>query len=144
MSSQPNQQQVDFTDEKVTIVIPDHGGRRVGVRKLSMPALSSLPAQSNFRPFRLVINFEFFDLDQPDQVVTSFDPEVSIYISYDINDLYRASLVSRPLKLAFWNGTQWVPFTSQKHKFELVHPATGTVGSINITAWNDPPIGWGT
>ena len=137
----------DWPDAGVAVQVPDQKNK-VKVRKvrLALPALRDMPGGPDFRPGRLVINFELVDDDHPDVVLAEFDPPFELRVRYTQADLKRAKAAEQPLTLAFWDGKSWVPFTQKKHGFELQPdsgPGAGGVGYARISRWGDPAVGWG-
>ncbi len=137
----------DWPDEGVAVDVPPQKSR-VRVRKVKLPLLTErdMPARGDFRPGRLVINFELVDDDAPDTVLTEFDPPFELRVRYTQADLDRAAAANRPLRLAFWDGSDWVVFTPEKHGFELQpdeKPGRGGIGFARIARWSDPAVGWG-
>jgi hypothetical protein len=137
----------DWPEEGVSVHVPQQKSNvRVKKVKLSLGPLRDMPGGPDFRPGRLVINFELVDDAAPEKVLTEFDPPFELRVRYKKADLDRAASAGRPLTLAFWDGDAWVPFTREKHGFELqpdAKPDKGGIGFARISRWGDPAIGWG-
>ena len=137
----------DWPEEGVSVVVPEQkSGVKVRKDKLKLPPLRDMPGNPDFKPGRVVINFELVDDDAPGTVLAEFDPPFELRVRYTHADLNRARKVGRPLTLAFWDGKTWVPFTREKHGFELrpdAKPDAGGVGYALISRWGDPAVGWG-
>jgi hypothetical protein len=120
----------------------------VKVKKLPLGSLSDMPAApGKFQPARLVINFGVVEEDHDDIFVTEFDPPIELRVRYTQGDLQRAQQDGQSLTLAFWNGSEWVPFTQQKHQFRLEPSGQGQSGGLGVATirnWGDPPVGWGS
>ena len=137
-----------FGGEGVELKVPQTGGKKIGVRKRAMPGASEMPGTpGGFKPGRLVINFELFDEQNPNQFLTVLDEPFEVRIKYTAADLKRAEKAGVSLQLGVWDGNKWVVFTRQKHNFRLKpnaqNPKSGGEGVIEISRWGDPPIAWG-
>lgn len=131
-----------FPDEGVEITIPPQA-ETVHVVQLPLPLLKdyAAPVPGGFDPFRPVINFDvLYDDDQP---VQHFDPPIQIKVRYTGNDVMTAGVGG--LKLGFWDGLAWWPYTDAKHDFQLVPDAdkSGGVGIVTVSDWGDPTQIWG-
>ncbi len=138
---------VQFTEEGVTVTVPAQK-TKVKVMKRPLGSLADRPGvPGGFQPGRQVINFELVDEDAPDVYLTDFDPAIQLRVRYTKPDLDRAADAGRPLALAFWDGSEWVTFTVEKHQFQLhpnPNPDTGGYGTVEISKWGDPPVAWGS
>ncbi len=138
----------DFPDEGVRVTVPAQKDKKtLRAVKLPLGTLGSMPgAPGRFQPERLVINFALEEEGKPGTYLTEFDPPIELRVRYTKADHDRASRAGHTLKLAFWDGGKWVPFTPQKHQFRLepdANPNKGGHGVAVISRWDDPPIGWG-
>ncbi len=137
----------EFRKEGVILKIPGQS-RSVEVKRLDLPELESMPpVPGGFQPFRAVINLLVVDASQPDSEVAVFDPPIEVRIRYTASDLKKAAKLGKPLSLGFWDGTQWIRCTPEKHQFHLeseASPEAGGWGIVNISHWGDPTKGWGT
>lgn len=137
----------EFRKEGVILKIPGQS-RSVQVKRLELPALESMPpVPGGFQPFRAVINLMVVDASQPDSEVAVFDPPIEVRIRYTASDVKKAAKLGKPLSLGFWDGTQWIRCTPEKHQFHLepeASPDAGGWGVVNISHWGDPTKGWGT
>jgi hypothetical protein len=137
----------EFRKEGVILKIPGQA-RSVQVQRLELPALESMPpVPGGFQPFRAVINLMVVDASQLDSEVAVFDPPIEVRIRYTASDLKKAAKIGKPLSLGFWDGTQWIRCTPEKHQFHLEpdsSPEAGGWGVVSISHWGDPTKGWGT
>lgn len=137
---------VDFSEEGATVTVPAQR-KKTKVVKLPSVALEHIPGvEGGFKPGRLVINFALVDEDDQDTFLTEFDPPFELRVRYTKGDLERARRANQPLELAFWNGSEWVVFTQEKHQFELQPDSQGKAGGYGIALishWGDPQIAWG-
>jgi hypothetical protein len=137
----------NLNGEDVIINVPAQKRKKVKPDKLPLGSLDEMRGrEGGFKPGRLVINFALVDEDEPDTVLTEFDPPFELRIRYTRGDLERARHADKSLELAFWNGSEWVVFTQEKHQFELQPDAKGNAGGYGvalISHWGDPNIAWG-
>jgi hypothetical protein len=137
---------IEFGDEGATIIIPDQK-KKISARKLDKGSLDKMrPVKGGFQPARLVVNFELYDEDQPDKYLVEFDAPFELRVRYTKADLKRAEQEGAALALGFWDGSDWVRFTLEKHGFHLepdADPEKGGLGVVSIKKWGDPPVGWG-
>jgi hypothetical protein len=137
----------DFDEERVTITVPDQKVKKAKAVKLPLGKLDELKGrEGGFKPGRLVINFALVDEDNPETILTEFDPPFELRVRYTRGDLERAKKAGKSLQLGFWNDDEWVVFTPEKHQFQLQPDAkenAGGYGVAQISHWGDPNIGWG-
>jgi hypothetical protein len=102
-------------------------------------------APGGFQPHRVVINVALEDEDNPGEFMEAIDMPFELSIRYTRGDLERAQREGGALRLAFWDGSQWVVFTPEKHSFELQPSAQGDggYGVVRISRWGDPNVSWG-
>ena len=137
----------EFPEKGVIVIIPE-SAPTVEVNLLEPPAFEEMPVDPiGFHPFRLITNIKMVDTTQPNKKVVAFDKPVVVHVHYTKADYDLTEAVRRPLCLGFWDGTQWIPYTSSKHHFQLVSeasPEDGGWGIFEVLAWGDPPHAWGT
>lgn len=135
-----------FDQEGVKVTIPEQS-RRVRAVTLPLGSLGKMAGKpGGFQPDRLVVNIALEDEDQPGVYLEEIDPPFELRVRYTRGDLEKAQKAGKELKLAFWDGTQWVVFTPEKHYFELQPSSQGDGGGygvVRISRWGDPNIGWG-
>ncbi len=135
-----------FDQEDVKVTIPEQS-RRVRAVTLPLGSLGKMASKSGgFQPDRLVINIALEDEDQPGVYLEEIDLPFELRIRYTRGDLEKAQKAGKELKLAFWDGKQWVVFTREKHQFELQPSSQGDGGGygvVRISRWGDPNIAWG-
>ena len=100
---------------------------------------------SKFRPLEdPFINFDIVDEDGTP--VTVFDPPFTLRVFYDRFHFNAVGGDVDRLKLGFWQNGQWNEFTEAEHNFYITedpnYPVTG-YGTVNISEWSDPMVGWG-
>jgi hypothetical protein len=143
--AQPMQGETNFDFPGITVRIPDQG-RWVKVIEKPLPDLKSLPADENFTPIRLITNLAVVDYDNPEIILTDFDPPVEIYARYIVQDIFESARRQRSLKLAYLDADKqvWVVFTPEFHGYRLLPPSVNLVGRAQFNSWaGDPVIGWG-
>jgi hypothetical protein len=142
-----NEKKMEFTKEGAIVRVPDQKDKKkVKIEKLAKDPLDKMkPREGGFTPGRVVFNFQIVDEAEPSKVLTSFDPPFELRVRYTPSDLKRAERAKKPLQLAFWNGSEWIPFTEEKHQFQLVPKSKGSGGEgiAMISHWGDPNVGWG-
>jgi hypothetical protein len=101
-----------------------------------------MPAKAGgFQPARLVANIALEDETSPGEYLSQLDEPFELRIRYTPADMKQAK---SGLKLAFWDGTEWVVFTKEKHNFELQPDSQGGgYGVVQLSRWGDPNIAWG-
>lgn len=139
----------EFSEEGVVVTLPDQAKRARVVKLPLVPPEGRGPGRrtaGEFQPGRLVINIGVVEEDNPDVFLEKFNPPFELRVRYSSGDMQRATSAGQPLQLAFWDGSQWVRFTHEKHQFEIVPDANGSKGGTGvalISHWGDPPVGWG-
>ncbi len=137
---------VNFDSEGVEVTLPTQR-KETRVVKLPLGSLQNMkPQVGGFQPGRLVINVVGEFMDAPGTAIQEFDPPLQLKINYSPADHEFAHKENKPMKLAFWNGNAWVPFTSEKHQYKLypnANPSSGGYAMVVIRSWGDPPISWG-
>lgn len=133
-----------FDEEGVEVKVTQPA-RKVKAVRLPRGAPQSMPGKTGgFQPGRVVINIALVHADDPEQYLSEFDPPFELKVRYTAGDLRRAQQKNRPLQLAFWDGSKWVVFTPEKHKFELVTgEGGGGYGVVKLSRWGDPNVAWG-
>ncbi len=128
-------------------IAPQEDGRPVDVQGVDAevapeaihPAVR-IGTPSEFRLGRYVMNIDLFKSNAAD-----LNPPAQIWVALTAEDLARARS-SDNLKLAYWNGGQWVIFTASKHHFHVVKPDNaGEAGYAvaDFMRWGDPPLAVG-
>jgi hypothetical protein len=126
----------------ISVIVPDQGGWVKVIVKDLPPA--NLPGTESFTPIRVLANIAVTEYDDESKILTTFNPPIELAAAYLSQDLHQAARHNRPLKLAYWDGVQWVVFTPEEHHFVLLAPTTGAIGKVTISGWaGDPPVAWG-
>ncbi len=95
-------------------------------------------AQTDFQLIRVLGNLSFSSTG-------SSDRPAHLQVIYTPDDVSQASRIGRPLKVAKWDGSRWVPFQQGNTSVQPANiPAGGRIGLIDIPRLDDPPIGAGS
>jgi hypothetical protein len=77
--------------------------------------------------------------------VQEFNPPIGIRVAYNFHDTMRTNGDIYQLRLAYWDGSQWVIFNEPTHDYHILPPSTGMVAEARIWSWvGDPMVAWGT
>lgn len=136
----------DFADEGAAVIVPEQA-KKLRVVKRPLGKLEDMKSKTGrFKPWRVVFNFEMEDEDNPGTFVHEFEAPLELRIRYTPADKKKAEEAGQPLRLGFWDGSDWVVFTGEKHHFEQVEdkgaPSAGEL-VVQLSRWSDPPIGLG-
>ena len=142
---------VEFPDKHVSVTVPWQG-YALRVLRIPYPPLSEMPqikVADQPWPREVLLNVVVARQDNPDLLVTQFEPRLTLKVAYSAEDLRRA----REFKLehpvfGFWDGCQWVLFTPEKHVLSYepsLNPTSEIAGHaiVELAAWKDPSIGHG-
>lgn len=142
---------VEFPDKHVRVSVPWQG-YAVTVVRIPYPPLSELPqieVAGQPWPHRGLLNVVIAREDDPDALVTQFEPRLTLKMAYSAEDLERAKdfQLEHPI-FGFWDGCQWVLFTEEKHRLSYEDNPNPTVeiagyATVELAAWNDPYIARG-
>jgi hypothetical protein len=121
-------------DVWVTVPAQDSGGA------LEIQQITELPpgmrgTPTVFEPCDIRINFQVLKGGSP---VQKFSPPMVLRVAITDQARARAADTGR-LRLAYWDGSEWVLFTKRKHLFHL----TPEYGIAVIRDWGDPAVAWG-
>ena len=135
-----------FPDKGVKVTVPWQG-RAVDVVRLPLLPLEKMASDTDeFKPKRLVMNFEVVDAKDTDSLVTDFKPPFELRV--DIPEEYLLGIKHNydAIEMGFWDGCRWIKFTREKHQFQVRPndpPGTGAVATAMISNWADPAFGYG-
>jgi hypothetical protein len=127
-----------FEEEKVWVTVPMQANARALLISDPLEFPEDTPATPGvFELTRPVINFQVTE-DDESTLVHNFSPPMVLRVQITEAEFLQVA-AGYELKLGFWDGTRWVPFTKEKHHFELhAHFAIAL-----IRHWGDPGVGWG-
>jgi hypothetical protein len=82
-----------------------------------------------------------YDLSEP---IKHFNPPIELRVGYEIFDIVEAGGKNQEaLKLAYWNGVEWVLISDPAYDYMILPPNTGQIAEAKIDHWaGDPPIAW--
>lgn len=134
----------EFDAGDVRVTVPSQK-KKAKVEKLAKDTALERKELAGFKPIRVVINFQVVDEDDPQTILTEFDPKFELRVRYTPADSQAAQRANKELTLAYWNGSTWVKLTREKHEFRLEpNPqGQGGFGVAMIKSWGDPNIVWG-
>ena len=135
-----------FADEGATLTVPEKHKKLRAVKRPVGKMADMKSKSGKFKPWRLVINFEMEDEDSPGTFVSKFDDPLELRVRFTKKDIKKADEAKKPLRLGYWDGSDWVIFGVKKHKFEQVSDADAASGGelvVQLSQWADPPIGIG-
>jgi hypothetical protein len=123
----------------VEVKIPDELKEKLKVKKL--PFEKDKP-----KPFNLIEVVTSLKLvDDEDKHVSKYPQEIELRVKYTKDIKGKADGRGKKLKLAYWDGDNWICFTKKKHGFKLIEITKDEgFGIAKIKEWPDPPIAWGT
>ncbi len=137
----------------ITVLVPrqETGQVLVAINKGSLFPKGDLPG--DFHPIRKIANIALVPVEQLSQVKmvpanlrseVSFDPPIEFRVGYNFQDVLEAGGDISSLRLAYSDGTEWVPITPEENEYQILPPATGQVAEFKIITWpDDPMIAWG-
>ena len=136
----------EFSDKQVHVSV---GWQGYPVRVLRLPYAALAETRSDndeFQPATPLLNVVVAREDDPDQLVTRFDPPLELVMGYSAKVMQdaREMNLEHPI-FGFWDGCKWVRFTAEKHSLEYQkpeHPADDMAEQaiVRLTAWSDPLI----
>lgn len=136
-----------FTKIGVMVMVPKQvSGKKIKVKGVSYKAKGNQKnPQKDFKFKREVNEIDIVETAPPNDPVLDFDPPIELKIFYTAKDLEAAGSMDR-IKMAFWDGNEWIPFTKkhQFHIFEYPYKNWAGFGIAIIKEWIDPPIAIGT
>jgi len=141
-----NAKRYDFADEGATVIVPDQP-KKMRAAKRPLGKLEEMKSKTGvFKPWRLVFNFEMEDEENPGEYVSEFDEPIELRIRYTRGDIEKAEKASKQLRIGYWDGSDWVVFSEEKHRLMQVADSDAQSGGelvVQLSSWSDPPIGIG-
>jgi hypothetical protein len=133
----------------VTVIVPEQFGDQIMAISKDLLKPKTFPNNNQFTFFRQIANIvlvkkEGYELGGSYVIVNSFDPPIELRVGYNIDDLMKAGCDIYGLKLAYWNGADWVILSNDIYKYMILPPSTAQVAEVTIHEWSgDPPLAWG-
>jgi hypothetical protein len=136
-------------EEEITVKLPYQTGLNTYLQAVNLPMGGSLEdfrsKEDQFKPHRLVLNFEAVDPENPDSYFSEFDPPMTLRVQYTNDEVTKAGGLNK-LQLGFWDeeNEYWVSFSQHtKYNFEIVGDEAGGFVEVTISSWGDRHIGFG-
>jgi hypothetical protein len=137
----------DFTDKQIKVTLQPQRFPVKVVRLPYAPPEEMHSANDEFTPHTILLNVVVTREDDPDLLLTTFDPPLQIELTYSQAVLQQARQMDRQYpQYGFWDGCKWVKFSAEKHQLQYEddpHPTEQSAGKarVTLTQWNDPVIG---
>ncbi len=137
----------------ITILVPRQRNQESNIIPVNRPELipdEIFEKRDDFNLIRVIANIALFrreDLDHEnfEEPVQTFDPPIEIRVNYNLDDVIQADCDIEQLKLAYWDGKDWVLISDEDHEYQILPASTAPVAEAKIWSWiGDPPIIWGT
>ncbi len=137
----------DFADKQVKVTLPLQRFP-VKVARLPYAPLEEMRSEKDeFTPRTILLNVVVAREDDPDLLLTTFDPPLQLELTFSQAVLQQAKDLGLPYpQYGFWDGCKWVKFTAEKHQLQYEddpHPSEQSAGKarVTLTQWSDPAIG---
>jgi hypothetical protein len=145
---------VPFHFPGITVIVPEQVETKVEVVAIDkgIPNRDEIirrEKESGLNATRFIANIVLFekredgryDLAEP---IKHFNPPIELRVGYKVSDILEAGGNNHEaLKLAYWNGEDWVLISDPAHEFIIFPPNTGQIAEAKISHWaGDPPIAW--
>jgi hypothetical protein len=133
----------------ITVLVPGQpGGELVAVNKGSLIPDHIPVVTPYFRWIRHIANIVLLRrADYEEGImnpVQTFDPPIEFHVGYNFHDIMKSNGDYLQLKLAYWDGREWVIFNEPTHEYHILPPSTGQVAGAKIWSWvGDPMVAWG-
>ena len=96
--------------------------------------------QNGFSLIRIIGNIDLVSENGKPEV---FDPPIEFRVPYTFYDERQAKYYSK-LKLAYWDGSQWVTISNQDYEYIIFPPSTARFAEVKFMEWpGDPTLAWG-
>ena len=147
-SAEP-QRRVVYHFSGITVIVPEQVGDQIMPIDKGLVNPKVFRNSSNFTFIRQIANIAFvkqqgYEPDSPQTYITDFTPPIELRVGYNIEDLFECATHGKTLKLAYWNGNDWVDISNDFFEYLILPPSTGQVAEVTIPAWiGDPPLAWG-
>ena len=130
----------------ISILIPKQRDHELEALKKKIPH-KILKTKGHFKLIRPVANIVLVKKGggrPTKQPVKTFDPPIEIRVGYNWADVKKCGGDIHKLKLAYWDGKQWVVISDPAHEYFILPPGTARVAEAKIGSWaGDPPLAWG-
>jgi hypothetical protein len=133
----------------ITVLVPKQCENDIVAIEKGSLVPNNIPIRTkNFTLIRYIANIVLltktdYDMGKMNPVKT-FDPPIEIRVGYNFDDIMKSNCEIKNLKLAYWDGDQWVIISNPSHGYHILPPSTGKVAEARIWSWvGDPPLAWG-
>jgi hypothetical protein len=129
----------------ISVFMPDEDmiaiDREIPDRKIIM---GTPGVKVDFTPIRIVGNICLYRKDDLNTPLQEFKPPLEFRVQYNFFDLIQCNGDINNLKLAYWDGRDWVVVSIDKHDYQILPPSTAQLAEFKIFDWvGDPAIAWG-
>jgi hypothetical protein len=137
----------EYPDKQVKVSIDPQGFPVRVLRLPYAPDEEMRSEQDEFHPTTILLNVVVARQDNPDLLVTQFDPPLTLEMTYSPEVLNRARELDLKYPVyGFWDGCKWVRFVPEKHRLdyqEEAHPTEQVAGRaiVQLSKWSDPALG---
>ncbi len=148
----PTQPIVKQYDDKNVTVTVRYQGFAVEVLRLPSPPLDEMKAapglpRDEFEARRPLLNVVVAQRDNPDLLVTKYNPAIEIRVGYtEVDQRHATAKNMKYPQLGFWDGCHWILFTEEKHKLRYEpsdrQDLAGYI-AVSLSQWSDPPMALG-
>ena len=133
----------------ISIIVPKqlaYEGDIIAINR-GIPRPGDIPRKTDkFTLVRLIANVCLYDVKdiQLSYPIEAFNPPIEIKVGYNFTDTSECKNDPKRLKLAYWDGNDWIIISDAKHEYQILPPSTAQIAEVKIKKWaGDPPIGWG-
>jgi hypothetical protein len=145
---------VSFHFLGITVIVPQQANTKVEVVAidLGIPNRNEIirrEKEDGLHATRFIANIVLFHKREDERYdlaipIKNFDPPIKLRVGYNYFDILEVGGKNQnDLKLAYWDGAEWVLISEPDHKYMILPPNTGQVAEAEISQWiGDPPIAW--
>ena len=133
----------------VTVIVPEQVGDQIMPIDKGLVNTKVFRNSSNFIFIRQIANIAFvkklgYEPGSSQPYITDFNPPIELRVGYNIDDLVKVGCGVDLLKLAYWDGKDWVILSLGGYPYMILPPSTAQVAEVTIDHWvGDPPLAWG-
>ena len=128
-------------------VPPQNNGHQLLLKEKALLTFTGKSWRYPFNLIRQIANIALYWIgpDGQEKIETNFSPPIELRVGYHTNDLMQAGCGIDRLKLAYWDGADWVVFIDGINcHYRILPPGTAQVAEITFEHWaGDPPLAWG-
>lgn len=126
----------------ISIILPD--ANMIAIDKgIENPEIIKKKSKG-FIPFRIIGNVCVYYSNDRKNPIQRFKEPIEVIVGYDQFDAMQCGGSVKNLKLAYWDGEQWVVVSNPEHDYQILPSSTGQIAKFTIKEWaGDPPLAWG-